>query len=161
MTNSSRPAREGLFKSIAAAYAILLLHVLLIACLGLLVIFFSGIIRYMTWIVLGGVLLLIVSAFLFYRRMKREGRTLSELLRKPQFQGRSVEIEVLGGLMTLRLGRPGSQPLIGSDEGGPVAQLEDPETVLIREIAALGRLLEKELITPEEFARAKRRLLER
>ena len=38
-------------------------------------------------------------------------------------------------------------------------QLEDPETARIREINALAQLLEKELITRDEFTRAKQRLL--
>ena len=159
MAFSTKSNRDGVFKGIFAAYAILVLHVLLIAGVGLLIIFFSGIVRYLPWIVAGGIILILGSAYLVYRRMKREGKTLSEMLRKPQFQGRSVEIGVLGGLITMKLSKPNYPPAIDYDDEQPLARLEDPETVRIREIAALGRLLEKELITPEEFEHAKQRLL--
>ena len=159
MTESKKSGRDGVFKGIFAAYAILILHVLLIAGVGLLIIFFSGIVRYLPWIIAGGIILILGSAYLLYRRMKREGKTLSEMLRKPQFQGRSVEIGVLGGLITMKLSKPNYPMAIEYDDGEPLGQLEDPETVRIREIAALGRLLEKELITQEEFEQAKQRLL--
>ena len=159
MASSTKSNRDGVFKGIFAAYAILVLHVLLIAGVGLLIIFFSGIVRYLPWIVAGGIILILGSAYLVYRRMKREGKTLSEMLRKPQFQGRSVEIGVLGGLITMKLSKPNYPPAIAYDDDQPPARLEDPETARIREIVALGRLLEKELITPEEFEHAKQRLL--
>ncbi|MBI5062499.1 MAG: SHOCT domain-containing protein, partial [Desulfatitalea sp.] len=53
--------REGLFKSIALAYTILILHVLLIAGLGLVVLFFGGLVQNLVWIVLGGMLVLGLS----------------------------------------------------------------------------------------------------
>ena len=37
-------------------------------------------------------------------------------------------------------------------------QLEDPETIRIRELAELARLLENDLITRDEFDKAKQRL---
>ena len=45
---------DGVFKSVLMAYSVLVLHVLLIAGLGLLVLFFRGVIQYMIWIFLGG-----------------------------------------------------------------------------------------------------------
>ena len=160
MASSTKSNRDGVFKGIFAAYAILVLHVLLIAGVRLGDHFFQ---RHCALSALdrcgrhypdlGG------RAYLVYRRMKREGKTLSEMLRKPQFQGRSVEIGVLGGLITMKLSKPTYPPAIDYDDEQPLARLEDPETVRIREIEALGRLLEKELITPEEFEHAKQRLL--
>jgi hypothetical protein len=152
--------REGLFKSIALAYTILIMHVLLIAGLGLVVLFFGGLVQNLVWIVLGGMLLLGLSGYLFYRRMRREGRSLGEALRSPMFQGRSVEISFMGGMASFRLGAPTtpSKALDGGDTREPL-QLEDPESVRIRDITALAQLMEKNLITPEEFTAAKRRLL--
>ncbi|MBI5064027.1 MAG: SHOCT domain-containing protein, partial [Desulfatitalea sp.] len=152
---------EGLFKSIALAYTILILHVLLIAGLGLVVLFFGGLVQNLVWIVLGGMLVLGLSGYLFYRRMRREGRSLGEALRSPMFQGRAVEISFLGGMASFRLGPPiSSKALEGGYQREPMQlELEDPERMRIRDIAALGQLLEKNLITPEEFTAAKRRLL--
>lgn len=159
MDFSSRPQREGLFKSVALAYIILILHVVLLAAVGLMVFFFSGLVQYMFWIFLGGTLVVGVSAYLFFRKLRREGRTLAQALGSPVFGGRSVEVSVLGGMATLKLGKPNDLKLIDDGNPKPPLQLEDPEMAKIREIAALAQLLEKELITPEEFALAKQRLL--
>lgn len=161
MLSTKTNNREGLFKSIALAYTILILHVLLIAGLGLIVVFFGGLVQNLVWIVLGGMLVLGLSGYLFYRRMRREGRSLGEALRSPMFQGRPVEISFLGGMASFRLGpptTPAPRSLEGGDQREPL-QLEDPERMVVRDIAALGQLLEKNLITPEEFTAAKRRLL--
>ncbi len=161
MPSTKTNHREGLFKSIALAYTILILHVLLIAGLGLVVLFFGGLVQNLIWIVLGGMLLLGLSGYLFYRRMRREGRSLGEALRSPMFQGRSVEISFMGGMASFRLGAP-TNPAPRALEGGDLRdplQLEDSESMRIRDITALAQLLEKNLITPEEFTAAKRKLL--
>lgn len=150
--------RDGLYKGIALAYAILLLHLLLIAGLGLVVIFLTGVANYLFWIVFSGMILVGVSGYLFYRKLRREGRTLGEILRSPTFQGREVEVSLLGGMATMRLG--GTSKANTLDAGGyvPPRQLEDPQTQRIREIQALADLLEKDLITRDEFDQAKHHL---
>ena len=57
--------KEGLFKGVFMAYTILILHVVLAAGLGLLVFFFSGMVQYMGWIFLTGLLILAASGFIF------------------------------------------------------------------------------------------------
>ncbi|MGD9211892.1 MAG: SHOCT domain-containing protein [Desulfobacteraceae bacterium] len=149
---------DGLFKSVILAYTILALHVLLIAGLALLVLFFRGIVNYMLWIFLGGTAILVISAFCFYRRMKAKGRTLSEALRSSMFQDREVEVSVLGGLATLKIGRPDFPPALEAGSSHSVPQLEDPESVRIRELKELAHLLESNLITQEEYNQAKKKL---
>lgn len=149
---------QGLFKSVMMAYAVLVLHVLLIAGLGLLVIFFRGVTQYMLWIFLVGAGGVAASGYLFYRRMKAEGRTLREMLRSPAFGGRAVEVSFLGGLATFRLGRQTSiQELPGA--GDEPLKLEDPEALRKKELETLLRLLEKNLISPEEYQKAKQDIL--
>ncbi len=150
---------EGLFKSIVLAYTILILHALLFAGIALLVLFLGGVSQYLFWILMAGLGLVVLSAYLFYRRLRREGKTLAETLRAPMFQGRSVEVSLLGGMASLRLGKPAQSKALDDGTQGPPLQLEDPETSRIREIQALADLLEKELITPEEFAKVKQKLL--
>lgn len=161
MQPKSENKREGLFKSIILAYTILILHVLLLAGLGLLVLFFGGMVQYLFWIVIGGMALVALSGYLFYRKLRREGRSLKEAMQSPVFQGRSMEISFLGGMASIRLGAPTQPPAIEAGNGETPLALEDPEERRIREIKELGRLLEKNLITPEEFATAKRRVLDR
>ena len=155
----SRTGGEGVFKSVMVAYLILVLHVLLIVGLGLVVIFFSGIVQYMFWIFLVGAAAILGSFYYFYRRMKAEGRTLQEMMRSPTFNGRPVEISFLGGMASIRMGgtAQGGQAL-GTDTRSPSYQLEDPEAVRLREIKELASLLKEDLITREEFERAKRHI---
>ncbi|WP_054690371.1 hypothetical protein [Desulfosarcina cetonica] len=49
-----RKEGDGLVKSVMLAYLILALHLLLIAGIAILVLFFRGVVNYMLWIVLGG-----------------------------------------------------------------------------------------------------------
>lgn len=151
----------GLVKSVLLAYMILALHVLLIAGLGLMVLFFRGFVHYMLWIFLAGAALIGYSGYRFWRRMKTEGKTLAEMLSSPVFRGRSVEVSLLGGIASIKLGAPdGRRPLsLDDDDGHGPRRLEDPETARIRELSELARLLEQDLITRQEYDTAKERLL--
>ncbi len=51
-------SERGLFNSVLTAHFIIILHIILIGGIGLLVLFFSGVAQYMTWIFLGGIALL-------------------------------------------------------------------------------------------------------
>jgi len=149
---------HGMLKSVMMAYVVLVLHVLLIAGLGLLVLFFRGITQYMLWIFLAGAGGIAVSGYLFYRRMKAERRTLQEMLQSPTFGGRAVEISFLGGLASFRLG-PRSTPreLPGRTDEPPM--LEDQEALRNKELETLLRLLDKNLISLEDYQKAKQDLL--
>lgn len=155
-----RRDKDGLVKSVLLAYMILALHVLLIAVLGLLVLFFRGFVHYMLWIFLGGAALLGYSAYRIWRRIKAEGKSLREILSTPDFRGRSVEVSLLGGIASFKLGAPQGHRALEAETGpAPPRQIEDAETVRIRELKDLARLLEKDLITLEEYNLAKHRLL--
>jgi hypothetical protein len=153
---------DGLVKSVLLAYFILALHVLLIAGMAILVLFFRGVVNYMLWIFLGGIVLVALSAFYFIRRMRAEGKSLREMLRNPMFNGRSVEVSLLGGMATVKLGQSSQPPAIGHDPAVDLPRLEDPDSFRNRDVsdlAELARLLEKDLITVDEFNKAKRQLL--
>lgn len=152
--------KNGLVKSVLLAYMILALHVLLIAVLGLMVLFFRGFVQYMFWIFLGGAALIGYSGYRFWKRMKAEGKTLAEMLSNPAFRGRSVEVSLLGGIASIKLGAPEGRRTLSMDEDvSAPRQLEDPETARIRELSELARLLEQDLITRQEYDAAKQRLL--
>jgi hypothetical protein len=89
---------------------------------------------------------------------------LRDILNNPTFRGRDVEVSFLGGTVNLRLGakeggQGGREALQGAGEGNRLPELEDPETIRVRELSELGRLMEKGLITEEEYQNAKKRLL--
>jgi hypothetical protein len=162
MTSHETNKKEGLFKSIALAYTVLIMHLVLAAALGLLVIFFGGLAQNFLWIFLAGMVLLAGSAYLFYRRLRREGQSLREAMRSPMFEGRSLEISFMGGMASLRLGPPTTQTgpkVLEAGEGHRSLLLEDPDVARVKEIETLAKLLEQNLITPEEFAAAKSKLL--
>jgi hypothetical protein len=103
-----------------------------------------------------------LSAFLFIRRMRAEGKSLREMLKNPMFKNRSVEVSLLGGMATVKLGQSSGPPVLEHDAAIDLPRLEDPNSVENRdvvELAELARLLEKDLITVDEFNAAKRQLL--
>ncbi|MFH1983904.1 MAG: SHOCT domain-containing protein [Pseudomonadota bacterium] len=150
---------DGTVRGVLLAYLVLVLHLVFIALLGILVLFFRGVVNYMLWIFIGGSAVIVIAAWLFYRRMKREGKSLGEMLSSSDFRGRSVEISLLGGFASMKIGDTGAPPLLDTRTVRPTYQLEDGTTQRIRELTELARLFEKELITPEEFESAKQQLL--
>ena len=161
MLKKNKPAgnqKDGLFKSVMLAYMVLVLHVLLMLVLGLLVIFFRGVIQYILWIFLFGTVVVIVSGLYFYRRMKAEGKTLKQTLSSQMFAGRPVEVSLLGGMASFRVGMPGPVNGLETRKVGPTHQLEDSKTSQLRDLTQLARLLEDDLITRDEYDEAKKNL---
>ena len=140
------------------AYFILVLHVVLITGLVLLVIFFRGIINYMIWIFLGGTAAILASAYHFYKRMKMEGKTIREILNSHRFGGRTVEVNLLGGLASLKISGSNESPALGTASSGQFKQLEDPDVIHKREFSELVRLLENNLITLDEYNKFKEKM---
>jgi hypothetical protein len=156
MKVNSVKENDGVIKSVFIAYFILLLHILLLAGLGVLILFFRGIVNYMLWIFLVGTGIIIFSAYRFYRKMKKEGKTLREMMNSPLFRGREVEISLLGGLASLKVGKP--RHLLLENYHGEIKQLEDPDSVRFKELNELVRLFENNLITREEYNQAKKQI---
>jgi hypothetical protein len=148
------------FKSVLMAYFILALHVLLIAGLVMLVIFFRGIINYMIWIVIGGSTVVLASGYHFYKRLQKDGKTLQEMMSSSRLGSSPIEVSFLGGIASFKIGRPGNTPALSSGAAGqPLQQLEDPATGRIRELTELVRLLEDNLITLDEYNKVKQQIL--
>ena len=150
-------------RSVMTAYLVLVLHVVLIALIGVLIIFFQGLISYMLWIFLGLIGIVAISGYRFYRRLKAQGKGVADAMRTPAFDGRPVEISFMGGLASVRLGGTSSPqaleaPAAVGSEGVP-KQLEAPGTDQVKELNDLAKLLEDDLISPEEFQQLKRQIL--
>ena len=159
MVNKRTKGNENLFIAVLMTHAILFFHLLLIAGLLFMVLFFRGLIPYMVWIALAAALLFILSGFFLYRRIKARGKqTLDDLEKSPLFGGRSFEVSFLSGLASLKFGRQDRMRMIENGSPKPPMQLEDPETIRIRELTELARLFEKNLISSEEYDRAKNQI---
>jgi len=149
-------------KSLFMVYIILGGHLLLIVALCFFVLFFRGLVNYLPWIFLGGVSLIGVSAYLIYKRMKTEGKALKEILSLPTLQGKTVEISVLGGLASVRVEDPNPQAHITIDAGTkannrPVHAL--PPSSHVTELLELAHLLDSNLITLDEYNKAKKKVI--
>lgn len=149
-----------LVSSVLLAFSILLFHVLLIAAVGLLIIIFRGIVNYLVWILLGGGLLAGAGLFVLYKYMQKEKSMLAKMLQLPEFKNRRVEVNLLGGLASFKID-PDDQNRSALDTAvtSPTHQLDDPDSQRVRELTELARLFEKDLISLEEYDRAKDALL--
>ena len=124
------------------------------------VIFFRGVTEYMLWIFLGAAVLFILSGLLIYRHIKSKGKKMfHDIENSSLFQGRSFEVSFLSGLASLKFGRSHDLKTIEDHSADAKLQLEDPETIRIRELTELARMYEKKLITSEEYKRAKDQIL--
>jgi hypothetical protein len=154
--------KEGIFQGVLMAYLILILHVGLIMGLGLLVFFFSGLIQYMGWIFIFGTVAVLGSGYYFYRRMKEEGKNLKEMIRMPLLSGKAVEVSLLGGLASFRVGPAGTgdRPLLSQENASPTLFLENsPGKTDLESLKEWAKLLQEGFITREEFDVAKDKLL--
>jgi hypothetical protein len=78
------------------------------------------------------------------------------MMNSPLFKGREVEISLLGGLASLKVGKP--RHLLLENYHGEIKQLEDPDSVRFKELNELVRLFENNLITLEEYNQAKKQI---
>jgi hypothetical protein len=148
----------ALVSSLFLASSVLIFHVVLLAAMGLLVIFFSGIVNYIFWIFLGSCALIGGGVYFFFRYMKKNGgRELYQLLSLPELKGKNLEVKLLGGLASLKIADGDDKtPAIDVHQALSSRQLEDPRSIRLRELTELSRLLEKNLITAEEYDQAKK-----
>jgi hypothetical protein len=160
MVNKNKNQGENLFKAVIMAHIILFLHLLIIVGLVLMVIFFRSITRHMLWVFLGATGLFMLSGLFIYWRIKSKGKKIfHDIESSSLFQGRSFEVSFLGGLASLKFGQPDDLKAIENLPSGAKLQLEDPESERIRELTELARMYEKDLITSEEYSRAKNQIL--
>ena len=159
MKSNNNKESNGLMKSIFAAHLILVLHILLIAGLGCLILFFRGIVQYMAWIMVIGSLLIFLSAYLLRRKMIREGRQLRDMLSLPAFAGRTIEVSILGGMASLRLENPNTSQTGQIPPLSNQSHLIDSDSSKLRELTELAELLNKNLITLDEYNQFKTKLI--
>lgn len=155
--------KDGLFKNIFVAYFILLLHVFLLAGIGLTALLFRGIYHYLPWI-MGGIAILVLSIVWFtYARMRATSSSLSQVLGTPEFHDRAVEIRLLGGLASFEI-KAKERPLLPSHTGlspYPDTRLIESESDQAeRRLLELNGLYEKELISKEEFEKARQSIIQ-
>jgi hypothetical protein len=147
-------------KGLFLAHLIILLQLLVIAVIGMTVVFIGGLARYLLWVLLGGGALALVLAYVIYRRLRTSGRDLIKNLDVSTLQGRPFEIRFLGGLMSFKVGDSDNLPALEHKVSRSVAQLEDTKTIRKRELAELAQLLADDLISTEEFTNARQKIMQ-
>ena len=155
--------KEGVFKSLFAAYFVILLHVFLLAGTGVTVVLFRGVYNYLPWI-MGGLSIMILGLFwIFYTKMKKSSSDIKDILSFPEFRDRNIEISLLGGLASFKIeGGNKELPLIGQNfvpETSDIFRLEGPKATTDKRISDLADLYDRDLITKEEFDLAKKDIL--
>lgn len=161
--NFKKNDKDGLFKSIFIAYFILLLHVFLLAGTGVTIVLFKGVYHYLPWIMGGLGILVLVLSWIFYRRMKNSSADIKTVLAMPEFQDRTVEIKLLGGLASFKIkARENPHMLIDHNPSAlsDSLLLENDINRAEQEIFKLTALFEKNLITQEEFETAKQNIIQ-
>lgn len=157
--------KEGLFASLLAAHVIIILHVVLLASIGMIIILFGGVYHYLPWILGGVAVFILLTALVLYRQVKNRSSQLQTILNMPQFQQRNVELKLMGGLVSLNLNPPESETIGVSHQltDGQAPPLIDVSTKEVsdpveNQMDTLTALYEKELISKEDFSKAKETL---
>ncbi|MFH2091066.1 MAG: SHOCT domain-containing protein [Pseudomonadota bacterium] len=155
--------KEGLFRNLVIAHIILLLHIFLLAGVGVTVVLFRGVYHYLPWIMGAiGVLILLIAGF-FYRQMRSGTSDIQTILSMPVFQNRTVEIKLMGGLASFKLEAPKTTivPLDHQISNGQAPALLEQKIQKTEEsLYTLAALYEKDLITKEAFLQAKQALIQ-
>ncbi|MBU1343220.1 MAG: SHOCT domain-containing protein [Proteobacteria bacterium] len=161
--NFKQKDKDGLFRSIFTAYFILLLHVFLLAGAGVTVVLFKGVYHYLPWIMGCIGILVLAIAWIFYRRVKNSSSDIKNILSMPQFQDKTVEIRLLGGLASFKITPKEKQKTyIGHHPPTHLDRLLIEKNINPTEqkILELTALFKKDLITKEEFEAAKHNILQ-
>ena len=161
MISKDYKSKDSHFKGVLLAYAILVLHLLLLGGVLLFIIFFRGVVNYMSWILLAGIALILFFAYILYRRIKKNSQALHKIVTSPFFKGQSVEVSLLGGLASFKIDRSAAVEPPAIAAAPKVLQLNAPEDNCIKELTSVAKLFENNLITSEEYNKAKKVILKK
>lgn len=152
--------QPGLIQSILLGYGIVVLHISLIAMVGLVVLVLSGIVNYFIWLLLFGVALVGGGIWYFLRKMKDEQQAIRRILGLPEFQNKTVEISLFGGAASLKVGSRAEDVVDVKSIGASSTPLLDlPGRSRLDDLGELSRLYDNGMITREEFEQLKIELL--
>lgn len=149
---------SGLFQAIMLGHLILVLHILVLAGMGVLIIFFRGLVTYMPLILVAGLTLLAAAAYYVFRHLKRRGIGLKEIMDTPALSGKCIEIKLLGDMASIKIDSHGgnrSLPAAKPALHAPLQEAQKPARVI--ELPELTRDIERDPIHPGVHNTAKRK----
>jgi hypothetical protein len=159
--------KEGVFKNIFIAYFILLFHVVLLAGIAVFVALIKGLFEYLPWIMAGAGLVIALCAWLIIRQMHKNSRQIQDILSNDQLKNRNVEISFMGGLASFKINskehdtaRLLASPEPGNHSSEDIRLIETDTDRAERKMSQLNALYEKDLITKEEFDKARQSIIQ-
>ena len=153
----NQQSENTIYKNLLAAFLILIIHVLLVGGIGVLILFFYGIVNHMVWVLLG-ISCMSAGGVWLYKRLKSDVRAIQNIAGN-SFKGKTIEASFLGGVATFKVSdkrgekRPASIPV----ERPRQLIATGPEDV--KTLSELAHLYEKKLITLDEYNRVKKKIL--
>jgi hypothetical protein len=146
-------SENSIYQSLAAAFMILAMHLLLLVSVGIVVLFFYGIINHSFWMVIA-ISCFFIGCFWLLRRIRASRNVLNEVA-GGSFKGKTVEVRLLGGVANFKISDAQSDPQVGHEQANSPKQLAAPPQENVTTLTELARLYENNLITREEYSRAK------
>jgi len=159
----NRENPDSVMKGVFIAYFILLFHVALLGLVGIVVLFFTGILNYLPWILLGGAVMIVGCGYMVMRYLRKKSRSMVQVLGMPEFRGKNIEVNLMGGLASFKIQDTNSESSADSrylESDGPSRLLTHADGEKRQKLESLAEMRDNRIITPEEFERAKQRLLD-
>jgi hypothetical protein len=153
----SHQSENTIYKNLVAAFLILIIHVLLVGGIGVLILFFYGIVNHLVWVIIG-ISCMSAGGVWLYKRLKSDLKAIQNITGN-SFKGKTIEANFLGGVANFKISdsRPaGDTRQISS---GQARQLTGPDADSMDSLAELARLYEKNLISQDEYEKAKKKML--
>ena len=154
----NQQSEHTIYKNILAAFLILLIHVLLVGGIGLLILFFYGIVNHLLWVILG-ISCISGGGVWLYKRLKSDVKAIRNITGE-SLRGKTIEASFLGGVANFKISDSRSVGDTRQVMSGRTRQLSGPDSDSMGSLADLARLYEKNLISRDEYDRAKKKMLE-
>ena len=138
---------------------VVLVHIGLIGLMTAFVMVLGSLFEYRLFIFLGTVGLASFVGYAVYRRFDTHARQVLTILRDPAIRGRSLEVSLLGGMASVRVGRAADEASVLTLPAAGRGRLAESPSSRVRDLASLAELRDQGHVTEEEFQSLKRGLL--
>ncbi len=158
--NLNNEQNKNIFSGVMLGYMVLVLHLLLMVGLGATVVLIKGIYDFRWLIFIAGIVLLGLSGYYFYHKFQEHKQKIVDLMSDPAFKDRTLEISLMGGMASIKLGNTNDNlQLVHDDTAQEIKLLDAPRSEQIKELSELNRMLADGLITRDEFLQLKHEII--
>ena len=153
----NQQSEHTIYKNILAAFLILIVHVLLLGGIGVLILFFYGIVNHLLWVILG-ISCISGGGVWLYKRLMSDVKAIRNITGE-SLKGKTIEASFLGGVANFKISDSRTGQNINKVTAAKTRQLTGPVSDSMDSLAELVRLYEKNLISRDEYERAKKKIL--